>query len=267
MIERRDLLMAADAWFQETFGHPAAKMRTAEELIARMDAAGVDVSVVVGWPWALTEHCVEHNTYLAEAAARYPDRLVWLGIINPVDGDALPEIQRCVQLGAKGFGEANADAQGFTWRNKEQIGPALEAIAATNLPLMCHSSEPLGHIYPGKGTAFPSELLAVIEAHPDLQWVLAHWGGGMPFYELMPEVRAACNLVSYDSAATSYLYDVSIFRRVIDTVGVEKVLFGSDWPVLGQAKLIQRIRDAGLNSVELEDVLGGNAARIYNIDL
>lgn len=265
MVERRDLLLAADAWFQETFGHPAAKMRTVEELIARMDAAGVDVSVVVGWPWALNELCVEHNTYLADAGRQFPDRIVWLGIINPVDQDSLAEIERCIELGAKGFGEINADGQGFSWRNEAQIGPALEAIAAARVPLMCHASEPLGHTYPGKGTAYPSELLAAIEAHPNLRWVLAHWGGGMPFYELMPEVSSACELVAYDSAATSYLYNTSIFRRVIDTVGVEKVMFGSDWPVLSQAKLIDKIRSAGLTDSELQAVMGGNAARLYQL--
>jgi predicted TIM-barrel fold metal-dependent hydrolase len=130
---------------------------------------------------------------------------------------------------------------------------------------MCHTSEPVGHRYPGKGYAHPQEILAAIEHDPIQNWVLAHWGGGLPFYELMPEVRLACTNVTYDCAATSYLYDPAIFRNVIDLVGMEKVLFGSDWPVLGQGKLIERIRSAGLTDDEFAAVLGGNAARVYGL--
>ena len=87
----------------------------------------------------------------------------------------------------------------------------------------------------------------------------------MPFYELMPEVRLACTNVAYDCAATSYLYQPAIFRNVIDLVGVDKVLFGSDWPVLGQGKLIDQVRSLGLSDEEAAAVLGGNAARVYGL--
>ena len=263
MISRREALLSEDLWFNETYGHPAAKMRTGEELIARMDSAGVDISVVVGWPWRRNEHCSEHNDYLAACAARWPDRIIWLGIVNPTDTGAIEEVDRCASLGAAGFGELNADGQGFSWSEPDQYLTTIRQVASHHLPIMTHTSEPVGHLYPGKGMAHPREILTAIEAIPEARWVLAHWGGGLPFYELMPEVRELCQSVAYDSAATSFLYDSAIFRHVIDLVGVEKVLFGSDWPVLGQAKLIQRIRDAELSDEELAAVLGGNALRIY----
>ncbi|MCO5214713.1 MAG: amidohydrolase [Thermomicrobiales bacterium] len=265
MIENRERLQIEDSWFGETFGHPKAKMRTAEELIASMDKAGVDISIVVGWPWQSNEHCAIHNTCLADAASQWPDRIVWLGIVNPAAAGAIEEIDRCTALGAKGFGEVNADAQEFRWSEPEPWLEAVRRIESANLPLMIHTSEPVGHGYPGKGLATPAEVLAAIQTVPDLQWVLAHWGGGLPFYELMPEVRSACANVVYDSAATSYLYNQAVFRRVIDLVGVEKVLFGSDWPVLGQGKLLERVRTLPLTEREMAAVLGGNAARIYCI--
>lgn len=264
-IDRREQLLDQDPWFGIAFGHPGAKMRTAEDLIASMDKAGVDISIVVGWPWSTNELCAEHNTYLAESANRWPDRIKWLGIFSPVADGAIEEITRCADLGASGFGELNADGQGFNWSNPEDYQEALTAIASLELPVMTHTSEPVGHIYPGKGFADPREIITAIETVPIVKWVLAHWGGGLPFYELMPEVKLACTNVSYDSAATSFLYDPAVFRRVIDLVGVEKVLFGSDWPVLAQGRLIKRIREAGLTETELDAVLGGNALRIYGI--
>ncbi len=265
MIANREQLQIEDSWFGETFGHPKAKMRTAEELIASMDKAGIDLSVVVGWPWQSNEHCAAHNTYLAQIANRWPDRIAWLGIVNPATAGAIEEIDRCTTLGAMGFGEINADAQGFRWSEPESWLEVVQRIEATHLPLMIHTSEPVGHGYPGKGLATPTEVLAAVQTVPDLRWVLAHWGGGLPFYELMPEVKAACANVVYDSAATSYLYDQNVFRRVIDLVGVKKVLFGSDWPVLGQGKLLDRVRTLPLTDEEMSAVLGGNAVRIYGI--
>lgn len=265
MISRRKQLLEQDPWFGVAFGHPGAKMRTAEELIASMDKAGVDISIVVGWPWSSNELCAEHNTYLAESAEQWPDRIKWLGIFNPVAEGAIEEITRCADLGASGFGELNADGQGFVWSNPEHYQESITAIASLGLPVMTHTSEPVGHIYRGKGFAHPQEILAAIETVPIAKWVLAHWGGGLPFYELMPEVKLACTNVSYDSAATSFLYDPAVFRRVIDLVGVEKVLFGSDWPVLAQGRLIKRIREVGLKNDELDAVLGGNALRVYGI--
>lgn len=265
MISARETLLQSDPWFCEAFGHPNAKLRTAEELIASMDRAGIDISIVVGWPWRYSAELRQHNDYLADACDRYPDRLRWLGIINPVAPDAADEIERCVELGASGFGEINADGQGFRWSEPESYHDALLAIAASGRPLMVHTSEPVGHRYPGKGFAHPGEIICAIESFPTIKWVLAHWGGGLPFYELMPEVKLACTNVSYDSAATSFLYDQSVFRHVISLVGVEKVLFGSDWPVLAQGKLIARIRALDLGNAERDAVLGGNAARIYGI--
>ena len=265
MIAAREQLLREDSWFGEAFGHPKAKMMTIEELIASMDHAGVDVSVVVGWPWQRLQDCATHNVYLAEASRSYPERIVWLGIINPAAEGALTEIDRCVDLGASGFGEINADGQCFEWPHPHTWRAALDHIANHHLPVMIHTSEPVGHIYPGKGTATPADVLTAIETVPNLQWVLAHWGGGLPFYELMPEVRRACAHVGYDSAATSFLYDSAIFRNVIDIVGAEKVLFGSDWPVLSQGKLLRRVRELPLSDAELRAVLGENADRIYGI--
>ena len=84
---------------------------------------------------------------------------------------------------------------------------------------MLHASEPVGHRYPGKGTATPDRLLQVYRALPDLPVVLAHWGGGLPFYELMPEVAALTRNVVYDTAASTYLYRPAVFRTVLDVVG------------------------------------------------
>jgi predicted TIM-barrel fold metal-dependent hydrolase len=134
--------------------------------------------------------------------------------------------------------------------------------------MMLHTSEPVGHSYPGKGTATPDRVLAFLSAYPELPVVLAHWGGGLPFYELMPEVAALAARVVYDTAASTYLYRPQVFRAVLDLVGSDRVLFASDHPILRMDRFLRRvIASGGLRSHEIEPVLGGNARRVYGLPM
>jgi predicted TIM-barrel fold metal-dependent hydrolase len=132
---------------------------------------------------------------------------------------------------------------------------------------LLHASEPLGHAYPGKGAATPDRIAALLAAEPETRFVLAHWGGGLPFYELMPEVAALTRNVVYDTAASTYLYRPAVFRSVLDMVGPERVLWASDHPVLNMGRFLRRTRAAAnLRPDEVGPVLGGNAARVYRFD-
>ena len=258
-----------DRWFGDLYEAPSAKMIDADELLAAMGAAGVACAVACGWPWADPGLCREHNDYLATASTASEGRLSWLGIVVPSSPGAAAEAERCLALGASGIGELNADAQDFDVTQTEP-GPLADVAAvltAADRPLLLHASEPVGHRYPGKGTATPDRLLTFLAVNPELRVTLAHWGGGLPFYELMPEVEALTRNVVYDTAASSYLYRPGVFRTVLDVVGGNRVLWASDHPVLGMGKFLQKTRRmADIRLDELEPVMGGNARRVYRLD-
>jgi predicted TIM-barrel fold metal-dependent hydrolase len=258
--------VSRDRWFGELYEAPTARMIEAQGLLDAMDDAGIAQAVMCGWPWRDPGHCREHNDYLAEVSRESGGRLAWLGIVNPAEPGAAAEVERCLAMGASGIGELNADAQGFTLDDVAQFADVATVLTAANRPVMLHASEPLGHHYPGKGTATPERLLHFVTAHPDLVIVFAHWGGGLPFYELMPEVAAVTGNVLYDTAASTYLYRPAVFRAVLDVVGPERVLWGSDHPVLGMGRFLRRtIRDAKLTGREIPLVLAENAARVYHL--
>ena len=241
-------------------------MIDALELLATMDEAGVSQAVMCAWPWRDPAHCREHNDYLAAASRESAGRLPWLGIVNPAEPNAAVEVERCLALGASGIGELNADAQGFPLEDPSSFSDVAAVLREANRPVMLHASEPLGHRYPGKGTATPERLLLFVAAHPGLTIVFAHWGGGLPFYELMPEVAAITANVLYDTAASTYLYRAAVFRAVLDVVGSERVLWGSDHPVLGMGRFLRRtLREANLTDDEMQRVLAENAARVYHL--
>ena len=255
-----------DRWFGELYEAPSARMIDASELLVAMDEAGVAQAVACGWPWADPILCREHNDYLAEVSKTSNGRLAWLGCVAPASPGAAAETERCLSFGASGVGELNADAQGFDVADPGALSDMVDVLTAAGRPVMLHASEPVGHRYPGKGTATPDRLVAFLEAHPDLSVVLAHWGGGLPFYELMPEIGAVCQNVVYDTAASSYLYGPGIFRTVLDIVGPERVVWGSDHPVLCMGRFLRRTRRlAGIAPDETEQVMAGNARRVYRL--
>jgi predicted TIM-barrel fold metal-dependent hydrolase len=265
-VADRAPLVARERWFGDLYGPPAAKMIDAAALLRAMDGAGVAAAVMCGWPWADLALCREHNDYMADAARASGGRLAWLGTVAPAWSGAAAEVERCLALGAAGIGELNADAQGFDLTEPGALAELAAILIAADRSLLLHASEPVGHHYLGKGTATPDRLLTFLAANPDLSVVLAHWGGGLPFYELMPEVAALTRNVVYDTAASSYLYRPAVFRAVLDTIGAERVLWGSDHPVLSMEKFLRRtLRSARLLREELGLVLGGNARRVYQL--
>lgn len=255
-----------DGWFDALYRNPKARLATVEDLIESMDAACVDYALLCGFPWSDNEHCTYHNAYMADSVRRFPDRLAWLGIVAPGNG-AERTAEECFVAGAVGIGELNADAQGFDWTNATLLEPMVRVAQAHDKPLMIHASEPLGHDYAGKGRATPDQLVALAKSFPDLKIVAAHWGGGLPFFELMPEVRKLLAKLAYDSAATTYLYEQSIFEHVMRIGGPEKVIFASDYPVLRQDRLVNRMSAIDWPSADAaRQVMGGNAIRIYGLD-
>ena len=265
VVERREPFLRRDPWFGQLYADPRARLVPAEELLISMDAAGIGQAVVCGFPWHDLGLCRTHNDYLAEVCRDSGGRLAWLATVPPSAPDAATEAERAFALGAVGLGELNADAQEFDLRDPRLLAETMELCVARARPVMLHASEPVGHDYPGKGTATPEKLLAFLAAFPRLRVVLAHWGGGLPFYELMPEVAAVAANAVYDSAASTYLYRFAIFRAALDVVGPERVLFASDYPVLRQDRFLRRVLTKGLRSDEVEPVLGGNAHRIYRL--
>jgi uncharacterized protein len=256
-----------DRWFQALYRNPKARLATAEDLIESMDLAGVDHSIVCGFPWSDDAHCTFHNEYMADAAHRFPERISWLAIVAP-GNHAGQTAEECLASGAVGIGELNADAQGFVWTETSRLAPITEAAQAFDRPIMVHASEPLGHDYPGKGRATPDQLLALAESFPELRIVAAHWGGGLPFFELMPEIRLMLGNLAYDSAATTYLYEHTVFEHAMRICGADKVIFASDYPVLRQDRLIARMAGTEWPSIEIaRKVMGGNAARMYRLEL
>ena len=82
----------------------------------------------------------------------------------------------------------------------------------------------------------------------------------------MPEVKKAMGNVYFDSAASPFLYTPEVYQQVIKLVGADKVLFGSDYPLLTQRRLLNEIDTLDLADETKNLVLSGNALRLLGIE-
>jgi hypothetical protein len=255
----------SDGGFAGIFSDPKARLATADDLIAAMDKDGIDVSVVLNYGWRTHNLCVEINSYIMESIARFPKRLVGFCTVTPEGGEAaLKELERCVRGGVKGVGEIRPDMIPGD-RLIDTFRPIAEFCVRNNLILLTHASEPVGHQYAGKGKATPDLIYALVTAFPDLQLVCAHWGGGLPFYALMPEVRDALKNVYFDTAASPFLYRPEIYRQASGLVGEGKILFGSDYPLIRQGRYLKEIGAQSLPAGTKERILWRNAAGLLGM--
>lgn len=249
-----------DPWFNALYSNPRANMVTAEELIAEMDTSGVDISVTFSFGWTDPGLIEETNSYVIDAMRRYPGRLYGMAVLQPTVGErAVYELERCAQAGMIGLGELMPHGQDYRLSDIDLLMPVMEVVRRYQLLVLSHCSEPVGHAYPGKGDVSLPDIVAFLTAFPDVRFIAAHWGGGLPFYTLMPEVQRVASHVWYDTAATVYLYRQEIFPIVASLVGADRILFASDYGLLGQRRIIDHIAQSGLRDDEVKQILGGNA--------
>lgn len=261
MIEDRAHLAVTDAAFGALYGNPKARMATAEDLLASMDAAGVDVAVASGFWWRGVEHAREHRAYLLDAAARSGGRiLAFVPIAAEEPASALDE---AVEAGARGLGELRAGAT-----LDDATTDLVRRAGAHGLAVLAHCSEEVGHAYPGKaGGLTAGGLWTLAQAAPETRIIAAHWGGGFPFFGAMPEVRAHLGggRLAFDTAATPLLYEPRVFDAAQTLIGDGLVLWGSDFPLRDQRGDRAAV-EAAVGDVDARGgILGGNAARLLRL--
>jgi predicted TIM-barrel fold metal-dependent hydrolase len=264
--QNRGRYFPAEPAFKLLYQSAKSRMIGATELLTAMDKNGVDKSVIFGFPWSNTATYQSHNDYIMETVQKYPDRIMGLGCFDPADAQAAAEAERCLAGGLCGIGELAFYRSGIDESALEQLQPVMGLCAERNLPVLIHTNEPVGHDYHGKTPITLSQIYGLIKRFADNKIVLAHWGGGLFFYSLMKkEVKESLKNVYFDTAASPYLYDPEVYQVAVKLAGIDKILFGSDYPLLAPEKYFSEMQQSGLARDQRDQICGLNAARLFNL--
>ena len=239
---------------------------TPEERLADMDSLGVDVHVVSPYVGFYNYHLDAKialvtsratNDEISAMTKAWPKRFAGLGTLPMQDVKAaITELERCMtQIGLKGV-EINDHVNGRTleepefrpfWKTAEQLGALVffhqggETLVSPRTKRY-HLPNTIGNLVDRAVTFATLVSGGVMDECPDLKIVLGHGGGYTCFgigrmdhgWQVRTEARA--NIEQPPSAyLRRFYYDCIVYtesalRFLIDTVGADRVVFGTDWP-------------------------------------
>lgn len=213
----------------------------------------------------LADRLERRNIWTCEVAKKHPNLVPFISI-DPVMGSErmAKEIHdKVANHGAKGL-KIEGGMQRF-FPHDRRLWPAYEALQELDLPLLAHSGWS-----PDSPTEFtePKYFGEVLSHFPKLRLVLAHLGA--PFYEQtkalaksFPDVNFDCSyVINPEKTDLSNSELVSLFREV----GVNRIIFGTDFPFGNRPKLLQRMFELELTDEEKRLLLSENAIRIYKLE-
>jgi len=242
-----------------------------DRFLRDMDAAGVEKAILQGWYWENQESCDEQNRWHARWVKEDPNRFIAMASVQPRAGKAAVDgIRRALDDGCSGVGELHPWVQGWSLDGDAWVEIAT-LCSARKLPVCFHTTETVGRAYKGKVETPLTAYVELARRLPDLKIVLAHWGGGLPFFMMNRWTNKVLSNVFFDTAASPLLYDSRIWKNVVEMAGADKVLFGSDYPLRvypsrqSEPDFVQLINEARehLPETVLDAVLYENAKRIF----
>jgi predicted TIM-barrel fold metal-dependent hydrolase len=243
------------------------KALTGEELVARMDEAGIDKAVAFPNPtvWSLPGIAEHENTndYIAEVQAKHPKRVIGFAYINPHLG-AAKELRRSVlELGLRGI-KIHPEVNCFTVDALPggELMTALRQLQQETgrcIPVLCHG---MTTIY-----CMPDQFATWGKACPDVTIIIAHGAGYQNLYFPSMAPLVPLKNVYVDTSMTTI--DDGRLVGVTSMLGAERVIFGADhfgrWQKNLYGNFLYVLERAFPDPAQRKRILGGNMAKILGI--
>ncbi len=195
------------------------------------------------------------NDCLLALQRAHPDRVRGYCVVNPnFPSHAVAELGRCLGAGMIGIKLAASRRA-----NDPLLDPICRIAASRGVPVLHHIWQHRQRDYAGQEASDAGELGQLALRHPEVNFLLAHIGGGGDWIYSLASVRHISNIL-VDLSGSGV--DGGMLEACIETVGVERLLWGCDLTLdTGWAKL--RYLAHLLKPAELELIRWRNATRIF----
>ena len=213
------------------------------------DKAGISLSVVhsaaVTW-----ERVANINDFIASCVDAHPGRLIGYGTAHPDHPEAEKEMDRMMILGLKGI-KLHPDFQHFNLDDPASVR-LFAMMAERDLPAIIHTGDTR---YP---YSEPERMARVLDAVPSLRVICAHMGGWSRWHDAW-KVLAGREQVWVDCSSSLYAMTPEDAVSVMHHYGMDRVLFGVDYPMWYPDIEIGRVEALPLTEEEKEMVYYKNA--------
>lgn len=249
---------------------------TAGGLSARARAAGVTLSIVL--PVATNPRQVAHINDFAARTNEHTEQtgLLSFGCIHPDCPEWKAELDRIAALGLKGV-KLHPVYQDVDFDDPRYLN-ILSRAGELGLIVITHAGADIG--YPGVERCTPEMILRAIRQTGPVKLVLAHMGGWREWdraEELLADqpvwLDTAFSTGSITPLDDGYyrpeelpMLQEADFLHMVRTFGADRLLFGTDSPWSDQRESIDWMNALPLPEADKNAILGGNAARLLEID-
>lgn len=266
IISNRDSFLAGEGAWTRLYRDPKAKMVATDDLLAMMDAEGVDKALVMGFPWSAEDTAKRHNEWLLNEAAKHPGRLCPLAAFDILAPWARRHAEAMLAAGMFGLGELALYDRGFGGTELDILADLGKLCAQRGKVMLMHVNEPIGHQYPGKAPLEIGQIDALVRRCQGVKLILAHFGGGLPLLAaLKKEVKEYLKNVRFDTAAMPFLYNSAALPMALQVLEPRYFLLGTDFPLLKPSRYRKYMVEAGLDEGIISQIMGGAAAEFLEL--
>ncbi len=187
------------------------------------------------------------NDYVSSVKSEH-DEFIGFGTLHSGLDDIDEEVDRIIALGLKGI-KLHPEFQSFVIDAEEML-PVYKAIEG-RLPLLIHMGDE------NKDSSSPYRLSRVLDMFPRLIVIAAHLGG----YRMWKE-SCECLIgrkIYMDTSSSLYFMNPEKAVEMIRAHGIEKVFFGTDYPMWDHEEELERFLKLDLTEAERRAILAGNA--------
>ena len=228
---------------------------TVDTLLEQGKKAGISHFLVQSV--ATTPHQVSSiNRFISESVEKSNGLMSGFGTMHPESDNPEADIKELISLGLKGI-KLHPDIQGFKIDDYRML-KIYELCEKKNLPVLMHCGDDR------YDNSNPNRLKPILDIYRDLTVIGAHFGG----YSVWDD--AAENLSGYknfyvDTSSTLFKVNVKRARELIDIFGIEKVMFGTDYPLWQVDEELDRFMKINLTDNERKQIFWENAARLLKL--
>ncbi len=224
-------------------------------LINQCESSGVEKCLVTSV--ATTPHHAQSiNAFISYEVSLYPDRFIGFGSLHPESETLEEDLTHLIELGLKGV-KLHPDIQNFKVDDPKVL-KIFELCESNKLPVLLHTGDCRFD------NSNPNRVATVLEKFPNLTIIGAHFGGWSVWEEAAEKLSKYKNFY-VDTCSSFYELKKETAKKLIDTYGANRVIFGTDFPMWKQKDELEYLFDLGLSEKELEDILHNNILKVLKI--
>lgn len=234
---------------------------TSAGLISNMDENGIDMAVVLS---IATKPTQENSVNEFAISLMSNPRLVPFGSVFPGSETWSYQLDKLKDAGIKGI-KLHPEYQNFFIDCEEAIN-IFKKCGKLGLIVQFHSGE--DEAYPPPAHATPDRVNRICKVCPDTKFVAAHLGGYNMWEEFSVDLERHDNIwLDCSQTRTAHKVNNDTAKRIIDKMGADKILFGSDAPWEKQSDSIKGLLSLELTEEENQKILSGNAVELLGINM